>query len=67
MTAPVIPGRAYGSTTDQIVSHLVAPRASAASRWLRGTARRTSREIAVMIGRIMIARMIPDARIPMPR
>ena len=45
---------------------LVAPSANMASICERGTARSRSREIAVMIGVIMIARMIPAARTPTP-
>ena len=43
----------------RIISHRVAPRASAASLFSEGTVARTSREIAETIGRIMMARMRP--------
>jgi hypothetical protein len=39
---PMMPGRAYGSTTFQMVCQRVAPRASEPSRWARGTAWQTS-------------------------
>ena len=48
--APKIPGRAYGSTTFHVLSQRVAPSASAASRWSRGTASRTSRPTDTMKG-----------------
>ena len=43
----------------RIISQRVAPSASAASLWSRGTVAITSREIAETIGRIMIARISP--------
>ena len=49
------PDRPYGITAVRIISHRVAPRARAASMWSRGVCSKTSREIAVMIGRIMMA------------
>ena len=55
MTAAMTPGRPYGSTAVRIISHRVAPRASAASSCSRGVCRKTSRDRAVTIGRIMIA------------
>ena len=48
------------------VSQRVAPSANAASRCAVGIAFRTSREIDVIIGRIMIARINPAASIPNP-
>ncbi len=66
ITAPTIPDRAYGTTAVQAASHRVAPRPKAASRWLAGTARRTSRDTDMMYGITMIARMIPAASIEFP-
>ena len=43
----------------RIISHCVAPSASAPSLCVVGTCWKTSRVIAVMIGRIMMARMMP--------
>src|SRR5882762_3168833 len=65
-TEPKIPMRAAGTTTFQVDSHFVAPRANAASRWSRGTASRTSRDTERTNGTIMIARTIPAVRNPMP-
>src|SRR3712207_1340685 len=56
MTPPIMPARAYGTIASQITSHWVPPTASNASRWWTGTLLRTSREMAAMVGRIMIAR-----------
>ena len=53
------PGRPNGSTAVRIISHLVAPRASAASLCVAGVWANTSRESAVTIGRIMIDSTIP--------
>src|SRR5947208_6517489 len=53
--APKMPARAAGRTTFQLVSHHVAPRATADSRSPFGTALRTSREIADSVGRIITA------------
>ena len=59
MAAPAMPPRAYGRTALRIISQRVAPSASAASlRWV-GTVGMISRETAVTIGRIMIARISP--------
>src|SRR6266550_3531265 len=66
MTAPIKPARPYGRTADRTASHRVAPMASAASRWLAGTASSTSRDTAAMYGTIMIARMIPPANNEFP-
>ena len=57
MIPPTMPGRLGGSTAIRIISQRVAPSASAASFWSAGTWSRTSRAMAAMIGRIMIARM----------
>ena len=56
---PVIPGREYGRTARRIISHRVAPSASAPSLSADGTVAMTSREIADTIGTIMIARIRP--------
>jgi hypothetical protein len=57
--APTMPDRARGSTAIRIISHRVAPRASAASFSLRGVLRKTSRQTAAMIGSTMIASTSP--------
>ena len=62
----MMPERAYGSTAVMTASQRVAPRASAASRWVFGTASSTSRDTDMMYGRTMIARMIPAASIDGP-
>src|SRR2546426_1858004 len=66
MVAPKIPARAYRRTATRVVSHRVAPRLKAASRWLSGTARRASRETAEMVGMIMTARMTPAVNLSVP-
>ncbi len=53
--AEMMPGRAKGRTAVRIISQRVAPSASAASSWSTGVCRKTSRQIAVMIGNAMIA------------
>ena len=53
----MMPVRAYGTTAVTTASQRVAPSASAASRWLPGTARSTSRDTDMTYGMIMIARM----------
>src|ERR1035438_7368392 len=63
---PRMPSLAYGTTICQVVSHLVAPKARAASLWSRGTARRDSRETDMMNGIVMIARTRPAGRKPTP-
>src|SRR6266851_3116539 len=55
ITAPKMPARADGSTTRHVVSHHVAPSATAFSFRPRGTARMTSRETALSVGRIITA------------
>ena len=57
--ALMTPERPKGSTDRRMISQRVAPSASAASTWARGTCRKTSREIAAMIGRIITARTTP--------
>jgi hypothetical protein len=65
MTAPAMPGPPLAKTT-RVVSHFVAPSASAASRCESGTAASTSRTTAEMIGVIMMARMTPAVSSPVP-
>ena len=65
-TEPMIPVRANGTTTFQVVSQRVAPRPSAASRWSLGTDINTSRDTEMMYGTIMIASTKPAARNPTP-
>ena len=55
----MIPLREYGITAMRIISHRVAPRASAASLCSAGTVAITSRAMAETIGRIMMARISP--------
>ena len=50
-----------------MVCHLLAPMASDPSRRLPGTARRLTSDMLMMVGRIMIARMIPAAKMEKPR
>ena len=59
MTAPTMPPKLCGNTAPRIISHRVAPRASAACLSASGTVAKTSRVIEVMIGMIMIATMMP--------
>ena len=56
ITAAITPGLPYGSTAVRTISHLVAPSASAASSFMPGVCRKTSRDNDVMIGSTMIAR-----------
>src|SRR5919202_1226281 len=58
MIAPAMPGAPLASTI-RVVSHFVAPKASAASRCETGTAASTSRTTAVIIGVTMMASMQP--------
>ena len=57
--AAIVPLRPNGSTVIRTTSHLVAPSACAASMWVRGVCRNTSRVTAVMIGRIITASTTP--------
>ena len=59
ITAPTMPPIEWGSTAPVIISHRVAPRASAPSRSVCGQVSITSREIEVMIGVIITARISP--------
>ena len=61
-----IPERPNGSTAMRIISQRVAPSASAASSCSRGVCRKTSRESAVMIGRIITASVMPTMNIVRP-
>src|SRR6476661_4511531 len=65
MIAPNRPLRLYFSISFED-SHQVAPSAVVPSTCARGTARSTSRLIAVMIGRIMIARIRPPLNMSRP-
>ncbi|MNW62287.1 hypothetical protein D3C74_404070 [compost metagenome] len=56
--ALITPERPNGRTAMRTISQRVAPRAREASSWSTGVWRNTSRETAVMIGRIMTARTI---------
>src|SRR5690606_17199020 len=58
MEAETTPGRPKGSTAVRIISHRVAPSASAASSCSTGVCRNTSRLSAVMIGSTMTASTI---------
>ena len=61
-----MPTRAAGSTTRVAVSHFVVPTAMDASRRSRGIAAITSREIAVTVGTIISAKMMPAVNRPTP-
>ncbi len=62
----IIPLRPYGKTVIRTTSHLVAPRAWAASTWPRGVRLNTSRVTEVMIGRIITASTTPAVKIVPP-
>lgn len=66
MEADTTPERPCGKTTILIISQRVAPSASEASSCRRGVWRNTSRDREVMIGKIMIARMMPPMRMLRP-
>ena len=59
MEAEMTPALPNGSTAVRIISHWVAPRASAPSLWVTGVCANTSRDSAVTIGSTMIARTMP--------
>ena len=61
-----MPLRPKGKTAMRIISHRVAPRASAASSWRTGVWRKISRQIAVMIGTTITARTIAAVKIVRP-
>ncbi|BCJ38324.1 hypothetical protein Athai_58270 [Actinocatenispora thailandica] len=66
ITAATMPGRPYGRTAVRIISHRVAPSASAASSFAFGVCTNTSRHSAVVIGSTMIASTIEPSRIELP-
>jgi hypothetical protein len=66
IAAETMPGRPKGSTARRIISQRVAPSARAASSCSAGACRNTSRQIAVMIGRIMTASTSAAVRIVRP-
>ena len=66
MVAETMPERPNGSTAIRIISQRVAPSASAASSCSTGVCRKTSRQIAVMIGRIMTASTMATVRMVRP-
>ena len=66
IAADTMPERAYGKTAMRVISQRVAPRASAASSCSRGVCRKISRQMAVMIGRIITASTIPAVKIVRP-
>ena len=55
MEADTIPDLPKGSTARRIISHLVAPSASAASSCRRGVCMKISRDMEVIIGKIITA------------
>ena len=65
--APAIPGAERFSTAMRSISQRVAPSASAASFSPTGATAKTSRQMAVMIGSTMIARMMPAAKYDGPK
>ena len=66
MIAPTSPLREYGNTAMRIISHRVAPSATAASLWAVGVWRNTSRETAAMMGSTMMARITEAAKMDRP-
>ena len=66
MAALITPGRPKGRTAVRIISQRVAPNAKAPSLCVVGVWAKTSREIAVTIGRIMIAKTTPMKKIVPP-
>ncbi|CKR22313.1 Uncharacterised protein [Mycobacterium tuberculosis] len=66
MEAATTPLRPYGSTVIRTTSHFVAPSASAASIWISGVCRNTSRDIDVTIGRIITDSTMPAVKIVPP-
>src|ERR1700761_1668043 len=64
--AATAPLRPYGSTVILTTSHFVAPRACAASVWLIGVCRNTSRDTDVMMGRTITASTTPAVKILPP-
>src|SRR3954467_8470337 len=66
MIPPMTPAFVYGSTTRDTTSQVVEPNAYADSLSLGGVTSNTSRITAAMNGMIMMARMIPAERMPIP-
>ena len=66
IAAEMMPGVPNGSTAVWIISHRVAPSASAASSCRRGVCRNTSRQTAVMIGSTITASTIATVRMVRP-
>ena len=66
MTEAMMPGRPYGKTAVRIISHFVAPSASAASSLADGVCWNTSRDSEVTIGSTMIASTIEPSRTDLP-
>ena len=66
MMAEMMPDRANGRTAIRTISQRVAPRARAASSWRRGVCRKTSRQMAVMIGMTMTASTSAAVRMVRP-
>ena len=62
----MMPERPNGSTAIRIISQRVAPSASAASSCSFGVCRNTSRDTAVMIGRIITASTMPATSMVRP-
>src|SRR5271163_2026471 len=63
MIAPTTPEIDGGNTDSRTISHLVAPSASAASRWLCGTTAKTSVQTDEIYGITITARMTPAENI----
>ena len=66
MMPPITPAFVYGRTTFHTTSHVVHPRPYADSLSRAGVTSNTSRITEAMNGMIMIARMMPADRMPMP-
>ena len=64
--AEMTPGRPNGRTAVRIISHRVAPSASAPSLWVTGVWANTSRDRAVTIGSTMIDRTMPMKKMVPP-
>lgn len=66
ITALTMPEKAAGMRTCKIVSQRVAPSPREAWRKLEGIEIKASRDKAVMIGKVIIAKMTPAGNIPGP-
>ena len=64
--AAMTPLRPNGSTVIRTTSHFVAPSAWAASFWMPGVWRNTSRDTEVMIGRIITESTMPAVKMVPP-